>query len=81
MKNMNLPYNGLITKILEHIGFDLENKESNNKHQRISQINLSLMRVKITDGVPVQLSPKVKKKSSFRISSASREHNYGGFKL
>lgn len=31
-ENMHLPYSRLITKVLKHIDFDLEEEESDNKH-------------------------------------------------
>lgn len=59
-KNMILPCGGLIMKILEHVSFDLEDKESNNKFSGIRNNTLSRMRVTINNRVPSHLPTKAR---------------------
>lgn len=46
-----LPFGGMITKILEHIGFNLEDDKLDQKYTRIGSNSVEEMRIIITKGV------------------------------
>lgn len=79
---MWLPYVHLVSKILEHVGFNVKDEESEENFAEIGNVSLVQMRIDFNDGVTSQNPLNVKKNRSTRpITSiaAIRTFNFKGF--
>lgn len=58
-----IPYGHLVSKILKHVSFNIEDEKFVSKSTWVRNVGIKLMRIEINNGIPSQKAPGLRRDS------------------